>query len=133
MTFHRIVQPLLWLWASPYTLLGLTVGLCGLCSRGRVQFGPGAIEFHGGAVRWFLERTPGGLASAMTLGHVVLGRNAAALDSCRNHELVHVRQYERWGPLFGPAYLGCSLVLWLRRRDAYYENPFERQAYDEAG
>ena len=69
---------------------------------------------------------------ALTLGHTILGRTAAALDLAHDHEMVHVRQYERWGPLFVPAYLGASLLLWLRGRDAYHDNPFERQAYDEA-
>jgi hypothetical protein len=64
----------------------------------------------------------------MTLGHTILGRTDAALDIARAHELVHVRQFERWGPLMGPAYLLCSLVLWLARRDPYRDNPFERQA-----
>jgi hypothetical protein len=41
---------------------------------------------------------------------------------------VHVRQYERWGPLFVPAYLVSSLVLWLRGRDPYWDNPFEVEA-----
>ena len=68
----------------------------------------------------------------MTLGHVVLGRSAAALDVCREHEMVHVRQYERWGPVFIPAYLLCSLVLLMRGRDAYRENPFEREAYGQS-
>ena len=46
---------------------------------------------------------------------------------------MHVRQYERWGPLMGPAYLLASLVAWLRGRRPYRDNPFERQAFDEAG
>ena len=66
----------------------------------------------------------------MTLGHVVLGRSAAALDLSQAHELVHVRQYERWGPLFIPAYLLCALVLHVRGKDGYRDNPFEREAYD---
>jgi len=70
---------------------------------------------------------------AITLGHTILGQPDAALDISRDHEMVHVRQFERWGPLMGPAYLGCSLVLWLTGRRAYYDNPFERQAYQEAG
>jgi hypothetical protein len=100
----------------------------GVQRRGRV------LEFHSGAVRWLLARAPiiGG-ASAMTLGHVVLGRTAADLDWTREHELVHVRQYERWGPFFIPAYLCCSAYLWLVGRDSYLDNPFEREAYDEVG
>jgi hypothetical protein len=66
-----------------------------------------------------------------TFGHVVLGRSARHLDACRAHELVHVRQYERWGPLLVPMYLLCWLGLWLGGKHPYYDNPFERQAYEE--
>jgi hypothetical protein len=70
-----------------------------------------------------------GPAAAMTLGHVILGRDAECLASCREHEHVHVRQYERWGAFFIPAYLGASVYCWLRGYDAYFDNPFEREAY----
>jgi hypothetical protein len=33
----------------------------------------------------------------------------------------------------GPAYLLCSLALWLAGRRPYRDNPFEREAYDTAG
>ena len=96
--------------------------------RGRV------VEFYGGGVKWLLQGFfLGKGAMALTLGHMVLGQTDAALDISRQHELVHVRQFERWGPLMGPAYLGCSLVLWLMRRRPYHDNPFERQAFEEAG
>jgi hypothetical protein len=121
-------KPLAWLWASPWTLVGLAVGALGLLTGGRAQCRCGVIEFYGGAVTWLLTRFPIH-PTAMTLGHVVLGRVADALDACRLHELVHVRQYERWGPFFIPAYLGCSAWIWLRGGDAYRDNPFEREAY----
>ena len=90
------------------------------------------IEFYGGAVKWLLLALPiRPFASALTLGHTVLGQTDAALDTSHEHELVHVRQFERWGPLMGPAYLLTSLVLWLRGKDAYRDNPFERQAFRE--
>ncbi len=89
------------------------------------------LEIYGGAARWLLEHFPAE-PCAMTLGHTVLGRTGAALDLCRAHELVHVRQYERWGPFFIPAYLLCSLALWLRGADPYHDNPFEIEAYREA-
>ena len=38
-------------------------------------------------------------------------------------------QYERWGPIFIPAYLSCSAYLWMRNKDAYRDNPFEVEAY----
>jgi hypothetical protein len=76
-----------------------------------------------------LRYLPFGGATAMTLGHVILARDIFCRDSAREHELVHVRQYERWGPAFIPAYFACSLVLWLRGRHPYFDNPFEREAY----
>jgi len=65
----------------------------------------------------------------MTLGHSILGRNRDALAIARDHEQVHVRQYECWGPLFIPAYLGCSGLMWIRGRDPYRDNPFEVEAF----
>lgn len=118
------------IWASPYTCLGLVIGLLGLLTGGSVQISGRAIEFYGGGVKWLLQRFPDGqFMLAMTLGHTILGQTAAALDISREHELVHVRQFERWGPFMGPAYLGCSLVLWLKRGKPYRDNPFEREAY----
>ena len=129
--FAKVVQVV---WALPYTALGLIVGGIGLCTGGKCQVRRGVIEFHGGAVRCLLAHGPKGpWALAITFGHTILGQTAAALDLCRDHEHVHVRQYARWGLVFGPAYLLCSLGLWLRGRDAYRENPFERQAFDETG
>jgi hypothetical protein len=42
-------------------------------------------------------------------------------DHILAHELGHVSQHERWGPLFYPAYLLTSLT-------GYRRNPFEHQA-----
>ena len=122
------------IWASPYTLLGLILGMVGVCTGGHARIRGRVIEFHGGYVKWLLQQFFFGEgAMALTLGHTVLGQTDAALDICREHELVHVRQFERWGPLMGPAYLGCSLVLWLMHRRPYHDNPFERQAYEQGG
>ena len=122
------------LWASPYTLLGLFLGVVGISTGGRARIRGRTIEFYGGGVKWFLGRFfLGEGAMALTLGHTILGQTDAALDISRDHEMVHVRQYERWGPLMGPAYLGCSLILWLMRRKPYHDNPFERQAYEKGG
>ncbi|MCE9552339.1 MAG: hypothetical protein K8T91_03050 [Planctomycetes bacterium] len=131
---RSMVQLLAFIWASPYTLLGSMVGLLGLATGGYGRRRGRAIEFYGGAVTWLLHRLPHGqFTLAMTLGHTILGSTDAALDIAREHEFVHIRQYERWGPLFGPAYLLSSLVLWIAGKDAYRDNPFEREAYDEAG
>ncbi len=118
------------LWALPWTAIGLAAGALGLLTGGKVQRAGGALEFHGGAVAWLLERLPNG-PLAMTLGQVILGRSAAALALSRDHEMVHVRQYRRWGPLFVPAYLLCSLRAWLAGKSPYRDNRFEQEAFGE--
>jgi hypothetical protein len=120
-------------WASPYSLVGLAIGSLGLLSGGRASIRSGILEFSGGAVSWFVRHLPSGPTTlAITLGHVVLGQSQAALDISHSHELVHVRQFSRWGPLFGPAYLICSGVIWLRGGRPYRDNPFEVEAYRQA-
>ena len=116
------------LWASPASVLGLGIGLFGLLTGGRVKHHTGVLEFHGGLIGWLLSATPVD-AMAITLGHTVLARNDVALEITREHERVHVRQYERWGPVFLPAYVFCSAILYWQGRDAYRENPFEVEAY----
>lgn len=125
------MRALVYLWALPTTLLGLPFVLLAPLTGGRLHWHTGVLELSGGAAGWWLRcmvPLPGG-ASALTLGHIVLGRCQATLARTRRHERVHVRQVERWGPLFVPAYLLCSLWLLLRRRDAYRENPFEAEAF----
>lgn len=120
-------------WAAPWSLCGMLVGLAGLLTGGGMQRRGRVLEFHGGFVDWFLRTAPlVKNASAVTFGHVVLGRTRELLDATRAHEFVHVRQYERWGPLFVPAYLFHWCLLWMRGKHPYWDNPFERQAYDEA-
>lgn len=120
-----------YLWAFPNTLIGLSLSSLAFISGGHAAFSRGILEAHGGMLKWILRYCvpiPGG-AHAITFGHVVLARDAAALDSSRTHERVHVRQYERWGPLFIPAYLLISLFLLLSGRDSYRENFFEKEAF----
>ncbi|GIW97713.1 MAG: hypothetical protein KatS3mg111_1046 [Pirellulaceae bacterium] len=128
---HVVARGLAYLWASPNSALGLVIGFVGLLTGGKVQRRGPTLEFYGGAVSWLLSRTPLGQSIlAMTLGHVILGSSAAALDIAREHEWVHVRQYERWGPAMIPAYLLASVIVFLRGKRAYRDNPFERAAYD---
>lgn len=88
---------------------------------------------HGGLLAHGCRRLPTALQfSAITLGHVILGLNAGCLDDARDHEHVHVRQYERWGPLFLPLCLGSSAWQWLRGGCPYRDNLFEREAYRQA-
>src|SRR5436190_23093279 len=92
----------LYLWSSPTTLLGLFFLHPAPLTGGRARVVDGVLEIHGGLTTFFLKNCtllPGG-ASAMTLGHVVLGRNQESLDFTRPHERIHVRQCEIWGPFF---------------------------------
>lgn len=130
-----------YLWASPTTLLGLLALAIDAAGgplagghrggRRRVRMVSGVIEAHGPVLAWGLAHltlVPGGVA-AMTLGHIVVARSARDLDATRTHERVHVRQYERWGPFFLPAYACASLVAVLRGGHFYRDNAFEVEAY----
>lgn len=122
-----------YLWALPVTLLGLLLGLLTLLTGGHMQIVRGAFEFWGGLMRLFLKHHfLAKNASAMTLGHVIFGQTLEDLTFARDHEHVHVRQFARWGIFMVPAYLGCSLWLWLRGKNPYFDNPFEKEAYGEA-
>jgi hypothetical protein len=67
-----------------------------------VRFRGGVVEFYDGGVKWLLQRFPlAEGAMAFTLGHTVSGQTDAALEISHFHEMVHVRQFERWGPLMG--------------------------------
>jgi hypothetical protein len=119
-----------YLWAAPYTVLGLLLGAVALLFGAKWRRHHGVIEVFGGRIGATLARLPPAFGfSAMTLGHVILAVDRSALNQLRFHEHVHVRQYERWGPLFLPAYVLSSLIQLLRGRNPYRENHFERQAY----
>ena len=123
-----------YLWTLPNTLIGACFVPLAYLSGGRVKPVEGILEVHGRAIAWLLRRfVPlAGGAAAITLGHIVIGRDEADLERCRSHEQAHVRQYERWGPFFLPAYFAAALVARLKGGDAYFDNPFERQARDES-
>jgi hypothetical protein len=120
-------------WAAPYSALGFVLGLVVVLVGGRMDRCDGALEIGGGRLGRLAARLPPPLCfSAITLGHVILGIDQATLAAVRAHEQVHVRQYERWGLFFGPAYLLSSAVQLLRGRRPYLDNHFEREAYARA-
>src|SRR5947209_6064366 len=130
-TGHRASRILAYVWAAPTTIVGLAAGALTLATRGgRVQCRRGVLEFHGGFARWF-ARTFG--FGAMTLGHVIIGHDPLTLDASREHEQAHVRQVERWGFAFIPAYLLASLLAWCRGEHYYRDNWFERDARHACG
>lgn len=122
----RLALRTLWryAWAAPCTLAGLAAGALVLLAGGSVQATHGVLEFALRPEPW-RPRLP---FHGITLGHVILGTTPAVLARLRAHELVHVRQYERWGPLFFLAYPAASLWRWSQGRHPYRDNPFEVQA-----
>ncbi len=127
---RRMKRSLAYAWAAPTTCVGLTAGALTLATGGRVQYRLGTLEFHGGFSTWLATRN--GFA-AMTLGHAIIGRDADSLDYCREHEQAHVRQVERWGVAFIPAYLLASLWAWKQGKHYYFDNWFERDARRACG
>ena len=108
-----------YLWAAPWSLLGAALSAS---FRRRVVV-RGVLLAEGAA--W--PRRLGWNYRAITFGHTVL--SVDELDPHTfEHELVHVRQYERWGPLFVPVYVLASVVAWFRGRHHYRDNPFEVSA-----
>ena len=117
-------------WAAPCSAIGLLLGAIVLLLGGRARWRAGAWEFSptetGRFSRLAIAHLPFG---AITFGHVVIGASCSQLVVLRQHERVHVRQYEMLGPLFLLAYPLASLVAAMRGMPAYRGNWFEVQAY----
>jgi hypothetical protein len=133
MVTRQLVSAVKYLWAAPYSCLGLLLGGVAALFGATAQLHAGALEFAGGKLGSLLARLPPRLSfSAITFGHVILGTDHATLAQMRRHEQVHVRQYERWGPLYIPAYLLSSLFELVRGGNPYLDNYFEKEAYAKA-
>lgn len=131
MVVSLVRQIAAYIWAGPNTLLGLAAGLVMLVFGAAARRIQGAIEFSGGAIGLLLSSPLQPFRfQAVTFGHVILGTSAAALAGAREHEQVHVRQYEQWGPFFLPAYLASSVWQLVIGGHVYHDNYFERQAVE---
>ena len=107
------------IWAAPGSAIGLL--LSPLFRRRRVTHGILLCE----GADW--PRRLGWPYRAITFGHVILSVDALDQPTLQ-HELVHVRQFERWGPLFIPLYLLASAYALGHRRHPYRDNRFELAA-----
>ena len=126
---HRLRFAWRYLWPSPYTVLGLWLFLAPWSGRRRWILHRGTIGIVGPAVERLLSWVPiRGGAAALTLGHTIWAASESSFYESWEHEYVHVRQYERWGLLFVPAYFAGGWWQWMRGRDAYWDNPFEVEA-----
>lgn len=106
-----------YVWAGPLTVAGLMAGAASLVAPRRVV---GVLLFspaRGPAAQFLRVRG----FSAMTIGHVVVARIEPS-EALLAHELVHVRQAERLGPLMAPLYLALMAVY------GYARHPMERAA-----
>lgn len=120
-------------WPLPWTLAGLLLALPALLGGGwqwRRVDGTGALCAHGGLSGRILARS---WIGAITIGHLVLARDSATLERTLAHELVHVRQFERWGLLFPLLYLWASWEAWRHGGRAYWDNRYEVEARQAEG
>ena len=116
-------------WAAPCSLVGLAIGIALLAFGAHARIVRGAVEIALKPSAHHCGRYTRAMRyRAITLGHVILGVTADDLQASRDHEHVHVAQYERWGVFFFLAYPLASLWQLLRGRDAYWDNPFEVEA-----
>ena len=113
-----------YIWASPWSLIGAVLGFT--FRTRRIHRG---ILLCEGAT-W--PRRLGWRYRAITFGHVILCIDRIDVSTFE-HELVHVRQYELWGPLFVPIYLIASVWAGLRGGDVYRDNRFEIAAREGPG
>jgi hypothetical protein len=118
-----------YLWASPVSVPAALLAVLAACSGSTLSWNEGVLEASGGPLSGVLRRIyPPMSIAAITLGHVILAQSPEVLNSCRGHEHVHVRQYERWGPCFPALYLLASLHAGLQGKHPYLDNPFEGEA-----
>jgi len=118
-----------YLWVSPWTVVGLSVLLVPKIGRRNIRIHRGTIGIFGPGIERMMNLAPvEGGASAMAVGHTILARDEQAWLSTFRHELVHVRQYQWFGPFFVPAYFLESFWQWYRGRHPYLDNRFEVQA-----
>ena len=112
-----LLRVLAYVWASPNTLLGI---LLGLLSFQRPRIERGILVFDSDR-RGFILLIALFKRAAITYGHVVLS-NVPVRGRLLVHELHHVRQYERLGPLYLPLYV----LIWVFT--GYRGHPFEEAA-----
>jgi hypothetical protein len=128
---RRLSRMAAYAWAAPNSLIGLFAGALLLSFGGRARVVAGTLEVA--LIRSESATDRPWRFDAVTLGHVVLAHSDDALAALRPHEHAHVRQYERWGPFFLPAYAASSAWHWMRGGHAHADNHFERSARGEGG
>ena len=118
-----------YIWASPASAIGICAACVVSLVGAKFKRVSGVLEVslapRGAALQKLIARLP---FAAITLGHVVIACSAQQQNALRQHERVHVAQYELWGPLFLLAYPLESLFQLIRGRRPYLDNRFESAA-----
>ena len=113
--------------ALPGDLVALTImRLCGGLKPTREAArdgGPPALLVEDPRAGRYLDHVPL-KPYAQTMGRYILAREPLP-DSIVRHELEHVGQWSRLGPLFLPVYGAASLIAILAGRNRYLDNVFE--------
>lgn len=125
---QRVRTPARNLWrALPGDLVGLAVmRLCGDLRPTRAvprAGGPPALLVEDPRAGRYLDHVPL-KPYAQTLGRYILAREPLP-DAIVRHELEHVGQWTRLGPLYLPVYGAASFIAILAGRHRYLDNIFE--------
>lgn len=125
---NKLLRTLKFIWSIPCGLIGLLIGgIVVVCSRTSIrEIHEGAIDIvvGGEVAAWFNRHNWGGF----TFGWTILYWGFTQYDVPHmTHERVHVRQFSNYGIAY-PFVYGYHLLT-----KGYNCNPFEVQAYREAG
>ena len=118
-----------YIWVLPASAIGMCAAGIACVIGAQIRSVSGVLEVSLAPRNTVLYKAVTCLAfEAITLGHVVIACSAQAQAAHREHERVHVAQYELWGPFFLVAYPLESLFQLLQGRQAYLDNRFEMAA-----
>ena len=93
--------------------------------------GPPALLVEDPRLALYLDNVPL-KPYAQTLGRYIVARETLP-DTLIRHELEHVRQWTRLGPLYLPCYGAASFLAILAGRHRYFDNIFEIAARSREG
>ena len=115
-----------YIWASPASAIGVFAACFASLVGAEIKSVAGVLEVSLAPRGTLLCKAVVCLPfAAITFGHIVIARSAQEQAALRQHERVHVAQYELWGPIFLVAYPLESLFQLLSGRHPYQDNRFE--------
>lgn len=110
----------------PWTCIGIMLLIISAPKRVQLHAKPVALVAFVDSFWWQTWRPGHKDTRAVSIGNVVLlGKNLLPYD--KEHELVHVRQYER------APFIQAFLYMYQQLKYGYKNNKYEREAYKIAG